>query len=112
MTLRESEPEDREINLQLARLAATQQDVTEALRFYHNALYAPWPLEQADGRRDVRLELIRLLLDHNQAGRAISELLALERRHAGRNRAAPEGGAALRRPPTTTATRWISSSAR
>ena len=30
MTLRESEPEDREINLQLARLAAARQDVTEA----------------------------------------------------------------------------------
>ena len=45
MTLRESEPEDREVNLQLARLAAARQDVTEALRFYHNALYAPWPNE-------------------------------------------------------------------
>ena len=54
-------PEDREINLQLARLAATRQDVTEALRFYHNALYAPWPIEQADARRAVRLELIRFL---------------------------------------------------
>jgi tetratricopeptide (TPR) repeat protein len=77
MTLRESEPEDRDINLQLARLAATQQDVTEAVRFYHNALYAPWPLDQTDARRGVRLELVRLLLAHNQAGRAISELLAL-----------------------------------
>ena len=43
LTLRESAPEDPEINLQLARLAAARQDVTEALRFYHNALYAPWP---------------------------------------------------------------------
>lgn len=77
MTLRESEPEDRDINLQLARLVATQQDVSEAVRFYHNALYAPWPLEQVEGRRDVRLELIRLLLAHDQPGRAISELLAL-----------------------------------
>ena len=48
LTLRESAPEDPDINLQLARLAAARQDVTEALRFYHNALYAPWPAEQAD----------------------------------------------------------------
>ena len=77
LTLRESSPEDPDINLQLARLAAGRQDVTEALRFYHNALYAPWPSEQADARRQVRFELIRFLLTHDQASRALSELLAL-----------------------------------
>lgn len=77
LTLRESEPEDREINLQLARLAVARQDVTEALRFYHNALYAPWPNEMAGARRAVRLELARFLLGHAQAGRAVAELLAL-----------------------------------
>ena len=77
MTLRESEPEDRDINLQLARLAAARQDVTEALRFYHNALYAPWPNEMVGARRAVRIELARFLLGHRQAGRAVAELLAL-----------------------------------
>jgi len=77
LTLRESAPEDPNINLQLARLAAARHDVTEALRFYHNALYAPWPIEQADRRRRVRFELIRFLLAHDQASRALSELLAL-----------------------------------
>lgn len=77
MTLREAAPEDAEINLQLARLAGTRHDVTEALRFYHNALYAPWPPERADARRQVRLELIRFLVTHDQGGRALSELLAL-----------------------------------
>lgn len=77
VTLREAAPEDAEINLQLARLAGARHDVTEALRFYHNALYAPWPVDQADARRQVRLELIRFLLTHDQAGRALSELLAL-----------------------------------
>ncbi len=76
LTLRESAPEDSEINLQLARLAAGQQDISEALRFYHNALYAPWPVEQADTRRRVRFELIGFLLGHNQTSRALSELLA------------------------------------
>jgi Flp pilus assembly protein TadD len=77
LTLREASPEDAEVNLALARLAAQRQDVTGALRFYHNALYAPWPLESARTRREVRFELIDFLLQHDQSGRALSELLAL-----------------------------------
>lgn len=77
LELRETSPEDPEINLQLARLAVERQDVTGALRYYHNTLYAPWPAEQADARRDVRLELIDFLLTHDQVRRAQSELLAL-----------------------------------
>jgi tetratricopeptide (TPR) repeat protein len=77
LALRESAPEDPDINLQLARLAADRQDVTEAIRYYHNALYVPWPTEQADARRRVRLELFRFLLTHDQVSRALSELVAL-----------------------------------
>lgn len=77
LTLRETAPEDAEVNLQLGRLAGTRHDVTEALRFYHNALYAPWPAERADARRQVRVELIRFLLAHDQTSRALAELLAL-----------------------------------
>ncbi|MBI3490276.1 MAG: tetratricopeptide repeat protein [Acidobacteria bacterium] len=75
LLLRESAPEDAEINLQLARLAADRQDVTEALRYYHNALYSPWSSDQADMRRRVRLELARFLIAHDQTSRAVSELL-------------------------------------
>jgi tetratricopeptide (TPR) repeat protein len=77
LALRESAPEDPDINLQLARLAADRQDVTEAINYYHHALYAPWPTDQTDARRRVRLELIRLLLTHDQVNRALSELVAL-----------------------------------
>jgi Tfp pilus assembly protein PilF len=76
LTLRESAPEDAEVNLELARVAA-RHDVAEALRFYHHALYAPWPVELAEERRRVRFELIRFLLAHNESGRALSELLAV-----------------------------------
>ncbi len=76
MTLRDSSPEDPEINLDLARVAA-RHDVTEAVRFYHNALYAPWPVELTEERQRVRFELIRFLLANNQSGRAMSELLAV-----------------------------------
>jgi len=77
IALRESAPDNAEINLRLARLAAERQDVSEALRFYHSALYAPWATEQASERQSVRTELIDLLLDHQQTDRALSELLAL-----------------------------------
>jgi len=77
MTLRESAPEDPDINLELARLAAHDQDLTGALRFYHNALYAPWPPELADARRRVRFELIQFLFAQHQTSRALSELLAV-----------------------------------
>lgn len=77
LTLRESEPEDAQVNLELARLAARHDDVTAAARFYHNALYAPWPAEQADARRSVRLELVRFLVAHNQSASASAELLAI-----------------------------------
>ena len=74
---REKAPEDVNVNLQLARLAAGRLDETEAARFYRNALYAPWPADQADTRRSVRLELIHFLLAQNDATRAMSEIVAL-----------------------------------
>ena len=77
LTLRESAPEDPDVNLQLARLAAARRDVTEAVRFYHNALYAPWPADRADAGRNVRIELIRFLLASGQETQALPELLAL-----------------------------------
>ncbi len=43
LSLRDTAPEDPEVNLELARLAADGSDVDAATRFYHNALYAPWP---------------------------------------------------------------------
>jgi len=76
LSLRESAPEDAEINLQLARLSAERQDVTEAIRYYHNALYSPWSSTQVDERRRVRLELARFLTAHGQVDGAVSELLA------------------------------------
>jgi tetratricopeptide (TPR) repeat protein len=75
--LRESGPDDPEVNLELARIDAARGDAAAALRYYHNALYAPWPAEQAETRRAVRLELIRFLLTTRQSGRAESELVAL-----------------------------------
>lgn len=78
LRLRESAPESPPINLQLARLAARNHDLPEALRYYHHALYGLWTGEKVDEqRRQVRLELIDLLLEHKERSRALAELMVL-----------------------------------
>ena len=78
LRLRESAPESPQINLQLARLSARNHDLPEAIRYYHHALYGLWTGERVDEqRRQVRLELIRLLLSHKDRSRALAELLVL-----------------------------------
>jgi tetratricopeptide (TPR) repeat protein len=82
LKLRESSPENGEINLELARMAAKMGDVPEAVRYYHNALYGVWPDRDSplDQRlRDVRAELIELLIEDGEATSALSELLILSR---------------------------------
>jgi tetratricopeptide (TPR) repeat protein len=79
LRLRETDPEDAGINLQLARLAAKRGDVPDAVRYYQNTLYGRWTGSQVDEReRQLRIELIRFLLGHQQRTMALSELLILE----------------------------------
>jgi tetratricopeptide (TPR) repeat protein len=68
------------VNLSLARLAAQQGEVQEAVRYYQSALYGRWPNDRLDQRRQVRLELVRFLLAHQQQYLATSELYVLENR--------------------------------
>ncbi|MDQ6801544.1 MAG: tetratricopeptide repeat protein [Acidobacteriota bacterium] len=76
--LRESEPENPQINLELARLSARSRDLPQALYYYHHSLYGLWAGEGVDEqRRQVRLELIHLLLDRKERSRALAELLVL-----------------------------------
>lgn len=78
LRLRESDPEDAEIDLALARLNASSGDINDAVHYYQNALYGRWTGSQIDARRtEVRFDLIHLLLEHNERSRAISELLIL-----------------------------------
>jgi predicted Zn-dependent protease len=78
LRLRDSSPENAEINLYLARLAAKRGDVAEAVRYYHNSLYGLWTGKQIDqNQRKVRVELIHFLLDHQENSRALSEVLTL-----------------------------------
>lgn len=80
LRLRESDPGNTEINTRLARLAAKQGLVLEAVHYYQSALYSNWSAEQADVRRKLRIEFIRYLLAHQQHDLAASELLVLQGR--------------------------------
>ena len=78
LRLRASAPESGEINLNLARLAAKESKMGEAVRYYHNALYGVWPPDRmASQRTTVRMELIRFLLGAGDKSEALSELLIL-----------------------------------
>jgi len=72
--LRELIPEAVEVNLALARLARARGDSTEAIRYYHHAIYAP--AATASSSRDLRFELVEFLLESDQQARAVSELIA------------------------------------
>jgi tetratricopeptide (TPR) repeat protein len=79
LRLREADPEDAEIDSQLARLSAKRGEVDDAVHYYQNALYGRWAGTQVDERKlQLRVELIRFLLAHQRRNIALSELLILE----------------------------------
>jgi tetratricopeptide (TPR) repeat protein len=77
VSLRDREPGNGPVNLELARLAAAQQDVAEAVQYYHNAVYCEWEGDPVVQRRAVRLELVHFLLLSDQTAAARAELLAV-----------------------------------
>lgn len=77
LNLRDREPENGRVNLDLARIAAQNGEMKEALRYYHNAIYSVWAAGQEPERRKTRLELIELLLRISNKAQAQSELIAL-----------------------------------
>ncbi len=81
INLWDREPENGLVNLELARIAAQRRQTDQALRYYHNAIYATWPDNPSGDaeveRRNARLELIRFLLSINAKAQAQAELIAL-----------------------------------
>lgn len=77
VNLWEREPENGLVNLELARIAVQRGETEQALRYYHNAIYAIWPGDQEVQRRNARLELIEYLLSINAKTQAQAELIAL-----------------------------------
>jgi Flp pilus assembly protein TadD len=63
------------INLQLARLAARQGNISQAIDDYQRAIYGNWEGDGYVRRRDVRFELIGYLIDHHLLDQARNGLL-------------------------------------
>jgi tetratricopeptide (TPR) repeat protein len=74
----EREPGNGLVNLELARLAARNHDPTDALLYYHGAIYGAWAGDQGAKRRGARLELVEFLLGIHQTDAARAELIAVE----------------------------------
>ncbi len=74
-TLREVEPGNGLINVQLARLAARSNNEEAAMYYYHAAIYGNWEGDGYMRRRDTRLELARFLISRGRYEQARSELL-------------------------------------
>jgi tetratricopeptide (TPR) repeat protein len=75
-SLWERNPENAVVNLELGRLAVRADNTNDALRYYHNAMYANWGTENpGDERRNARLELFGYLLQHGEREQAQAELV-------------------------------------
>jgi tetratricopeptide (TPR) repeat protein len=77
LNLWDREPDNGMVNLELARIVGQRGQIDQAVRYYHNAVYAAWPPGQQGNRREARLELIELLLRAKRQGDAQAELMAL-----------------------------------
>ena len=71
-------PDDPEVNFRLARLEAAGGQPEEAIRFYQAALLGLWGQQQLEQRRQLRIEFVEFLLDHELPSRALSESLLLD----------------------------------
>lgn len=79
INLWQRQPENGPVNLQLARIFASKNDVSQALRYYHNAIYAVWSGNPEAQQLSARLELVRFLLDSRSFNQAEAELIAVGR---------------------------------
>jgi predicted Zn-dependent protease len=70
-------PGNGEINLSLARIAAQKNSMTDALRYYHSAIYGGWEKDAVEMRWRARQELCEFLLARNDTNQAEAEVIAL-----------------------------------
>jgi len=77
LNLWEERPGSANINLQLARIAAQQRDTTDAIRYYHGAIFGVWDGNAIEHRLQTRMELIQFLLQQNLIAPAYAETTSL-----------------------------------
>ncbi len=74
----EREPNDGNVNLIAARLAAREGKNAEAEAYYHRAIYGEWPDDPAGHRIAARMELIDRLKTRGPRQEMLAELISLE----------------------------------
>jgi tetratricopeptide (TPR) repeat protein len=79
LDLREGHATLAVVNRLLARIAARDGRVDEAVSYYRTAIFGEWPRDPAGNRLATRFELIELLQSHGENIRAIGELLDLRK---------------------------------
>ena len=72
-----SDPTNAPANLGMARVAAQQGRIDEAVGYYHHAIYGAWPANAADRRLQARMELIQALGKAGRRPQAQAELLSM-----------------------------------
>jgi len=75
--LLQSEPNSAPANLGMARVAAQEGRIDDAVRYFHHAFYGAWPDDPSGNRAAARLELIQMLGQAGRTKQAQAELLAL-----------------------------------
>ena len=73
----QDQPGSGRVNLQLARLASREGDVSTARRYYHDAIEGAWPDDAEARRRSTRLELGEYLVSQHALDLAEVELISL-----------------------------------
>ena len=95
LRLWEQTPGNGTVNLELARLAVRRGAFSEAIRYFHNAIYGEWEEDPQRRRREARLELAEFLLKAGDKKRSPSPLNRACSRPAQRPRTTRAGGHAL-----------------
>lgn len=75
LTLRDSEPADGFINLELARLARQKKETQQAIDYYRTASLGNWDGDAIALRRQVQIELAEYLIQNGQFAAARAETL-------------------------------------
>jgi tetratricopeptide (TPR) repeat protein len=77
LSLLSESPGSGDVNLVLARIAAHKGLTSDALRYYHGAIYGEWDQDPIGRRWQVRRELAEYLLDRGLQKQAVPEIIAL-----------------------------------
>jgi tetratricopeptide (TPR) repeat protein len=77
LNLLSESPGSGEVNLELARIAAYENSMADAMRYYQGAIYGEWASDPMATRWAVRRELCETLLNRGEVKQAAPEVIAL-----------------------------------